>query len=149
MEVHIRTSKNIEHRAQPRFAIGTWSAHERVVDGLPRTNSLLEGWHRAFQQTVDCHHPSVYKLIDHFRKEQDIAKIRITRLAAGIRKLDAIKTKYGRVFCFVCLHLSAGTTYIRCNAKSKESSKRKSNIPADKVKVFNVSKQTIKLVHIS
>jgi len=31
-----------------------------------RTNNSVEAWHRAFQQTVDCHHPSIHNLIAHF-----------------------------------------------------------------------------------
>jgi len=38
---------------------------------LPRTNNSVEAWHRAFEQSVGCNHPSIFKLIDHFRLKQD------------------------------------------------------------------------------
>jgi len=50
----------------------------------------MEGWHRAFQQTIKCHHPSVYKLIDQFRKEQERVEIDI-RFHARIRNAKASK----------------------------------------------------------
>ena len=34
---------------------------------LPRTNNSVEAWHRAFEQSVGCNHPSIFKLMDHFR----------------------------------------------------------------------------------
>ena len=64
---------------------------DRVNDSLPRTNNSVEAWHRSFQQTEDCHHPSVYKLVDHFRKEQDHVEIMIERYRAGFRQPEASK----------------------------------------------------------
>jgi hypothetical protein len=58
-------------RGNPRFPITIWNMCERLNDYLPRTNNSVEGWHLSFQQTAVCQHPSVYKIIDHFRKEQD------------------------------------------------------------------------------
>ena len=55
-------------RGNPRFPINLWNMRDRVNDSLPRTNNLVEAWHRSFQQTVDCHHPSVYKLVGQFHK---------------------------------------------------------------------------------
>lgn len=81
-------------RASPRFAIAIWNVYSRVENGLPRTNNSVEGWHRAFQQTLNCHHPSVYKLIEQFRKEQDHVEIQLTRLAAGINHPNSSKRKY-------------------------------------------------------
>ena len=69
----------------------------RVNDSLPRTNNPVEAWHQSFQQTVDCHHPSVYKLVDHFRKEQDHVEIMIERIRAGFRQPEASKSKYVRL----------------------------------------------------
>ena len=51
-------------RREPDFAIEMWSMYERAELGLPRTNNAVEGWHRAFQNTVGYAHPTVYKLIN-------------------------------------------------------------------------------------
>lgn len=84
-------------RANPRFPIQLWNMRDRLDDSLPRTNNSVEAWHRAFQQTVDCHHPTVYKIVDHFRKEQDHVEIMVERYRGGYRQPEASKSKYVRL----------------------------------------------------
>ena len=78
-------------RGNSKFPLPIWNVYNRILEDLPRTNNSVEGWHRAFQQTIDCHYPSVYKLIDQFRKEQDRVEIDIQRFYAGIRNAKASK----------------------------------------------------------
>ena len=49
----------------------------------PRTTNNVEAWHRVFQQTVDAHHPSIYKFFEKVRLEQNHHEIQIARLNAG------------------------------------------------------------------
>lgn len=84
-------------RSEPRFLIQIWNMYDRVVDGLPRTNNSVEGWHHAFQKTVDCHHPSIFKLIDHFRQEQNTIELFIQRYNSGVRAPEASKKKYAEL----------------------------------------------------
>lgn len=84
-------------RENPRFPIRLWNMRDRVNDGLPRTNNSVEAWHHSFQQTADCQHPSVYKLVDHFRKEQDHFEIILDRYRTGVRKPEASKSEYVRL----------------------------------------------------
>lgn len=65
--------------ANPRFALQLWNVRNCVVDKLPRTNKSVKAWHHSFQQTVNCHHPSDYKLAEHFRQEQDRYEVKIMR----------------------------------------------------------------------
>lgn len=81
-------------RGNPKFAVAVWSIYNRVVNDLPRTNNLVQVWHKAFQQTVDCHHPSIFKLIKQFRKEQDHAKIQLEKFNSGECQPEASKCKY-------------------------------------------------------
>jgi hypothetical protein len=81
-------------RANPRFAVEMWNVHDRVNENLPRTNNSVEAWHRAFQQTVDCNHPSIFKLINHFRLEQDHVEIEMERHLSGVIQPQASKNKY-------------------------------------------------------
>ena len=53
-----------------KFAIEMWSMYQRVQLGLPRTNNVVESWHRAFQHTVGYAYPAVYKLINSMQLEQ-------------------------------------------------------------------------------
>ena len=80
-------------RGIPMFPIELWNMHERVNEGLPRTNNSVEAWHHSFQQTVDCNNPAVFKLIQHFRKEQDQVEIKMERYRAGFRQPEASKSK--------------------------------------------------------
>ncbi|KAL3847168.1 hypothetical protein ACJMK2_018094 [Sinanodonta woodiana] len=81
-------------RGVPCFALAIWNVYNRVAENPTRTNSSVEAWHRAFQQTVDCNHPSVYKLINHFRLEQDHIEIELERHLAGVNQPEASKNKY-------------------------------------------------------
>jgi len=70
-------------RAAPTFPVALWNMRLRVADGLPRTNNSVEGWHHAFQTSVSCHHPNIYKLIEHSKAEQDHTEQLVARFNAG------------------------------------------------------------------
>jgi hypothetical protein len=53
-----------------------------VVEDLPRTNNSLESWHKVFELTCKKH-PSVNKLIEHFRIEQQNTDILYDQIQAG------------------------------------------------------------------
>jgi len=40
---------------------------------------------------LDCHHPSVYKLVEQFRKEQDYNELKIERIRCGEKQPVASK----------------------------------------------------------
>lgn len=84
-------------RRRPLFPIEQWNVFDRVNGGLPRTNNAVEGWHRAFQQSVGCHHPTTYNLISVFRSEQDAVEQNIERLNLGDRRIIHHKPKYVRI----------------------------------------------------
>lgn len=85
-------------RANPLFPITMWNMRGRVADGMPRTNNSVEGWHNAFQSSVACHHPTIYTLVDHFRREQDLTEQTISRIQSGITSSQAAsKSKYAQL----------------------------------------------------
>lgn len=44
------------------FPIKLWSFYELVIIGKPRTNNLVEGWHKALEQSAGKHnHTKVSK----------------------------------------------------------------------------------------
>nr|XP_014341335.1 PREDICTED: uncharacterized protein LOC106702742 [Latimeria chalumnae] len=55
---------------RPLFPVELWNVRDRVCEGLPRSNNLMEGWHRVFNQSVSMAHPGIYALIKQFKKEQ-------------------------------------------------------------------------------
>ena len=81
-------------RIDGRFPLECWNVHLRTRNCFPRTNNSIEGWHRSFQQTINCHHPSVCKLIEYLRREQDWTEQRLDRNRLGEEQPVASKTKY-------------------------------------------------------
>lgn len=79
-----------------RYPISLWNIYQRVVDGLPRTNNAVEGWHNAFRQSVGCAHPTVTTLISHLQMEQANIEINLMRLAGGVLQHKPSKKIYGQ-----------------------------------------------------
>ena len=83
-------------RRNPIFSIDVWSIYDRVIDGLPRTNNSIEGWHNAFQRTVGSNHPTIYKLIEAMHLEQFHTENIITQIAHG-RTVVKKNARYERI----------------------------------------------------
>lgn len=84
-------------RANPKFSIQIWNMRSRVASHLPRTNNSVEAWHRAFQQTCNHVHPTVYKLCEQFLTEQDHTELIIERFKSGFRHPNSSKAKYAKI----------------------------------------------------
>ncbi|KAI6652923.1 hypothetical protein LOD99_4000 [Oopsacas minuta] len=41
------------------YPIHLWNNHIGTPLGLPRTTNVVEAWHRSFNATVGCHHPTI------------------------------------------------------------------------------------------
>ena len=72
-------------RRPPMFPHTLWNIHRRVVNDLPRTNNLLEGWHGQFNQCVTIAHPTIWKLIKALRRDATIQQVRVGHFIAGNR----------------------------------------------------------------
>ena len=83
-------------RRNPMFSIDVWSIYDRVIDGLPRTNNSIEGWHSAFQRTVGSNHPTIYKLIEAMQLEQSHTENIIIQIAQG-RTVVKKNARYERI----------------------------------------------------
>ena len=70
-------------RANPLFPIPLWNMHERVLDGLARTNNAVEGWHRAFQGSLQSSHPTLWRYIEAIRKEMAFQDGRYAQVIGG------------------------------------------------------------------
>lgn len=49
----------------------------------PQTNNHLEGWHSAFNNTVNRAHPNFFKFIDHVKKEQKKFELKLLQIETG------------------------------------------------------------------
>ena len=64
------------------FSIDIWNVFRRLVDDLPRTNNSLESWHKVFE--LSCKkHPTVHKIIEQFKLEQQNTDILYTQIESG------------------------------------------------------------------
>jgi len=70
-------------RRNPSFAINLWNQYDATMQGLPKTNNSIEGWHRKFSSSLSSHHPSIWKFIDALKKEQSINELQIEQFIAG------------------------------------------------------------------
>ena len=70
------------------------SIYQQAELGLPRTNNVVEGWHRAFQHAVGYAHSTAYKLINLMRLEQSHTENLKAKLTPGRTYLEIIRSTY-------------------------------------------------------
>ncbi|XP_068224123.1 uncharacterized protein [Palaemon carinicauda] len=70
-------------RRRPKFEVKLWSCYERTLNGLPRTNNMLEGWHNAFKRRMTIIHPTEEKLLRKLRSEQASTKMVLEQVFQG------------------------------------------------------------------
>ncbi|KAF0733293.1 Uncharacterized protein FWK35_00025206 [Aphis craccivora] len=46
-------------RRAPTFPIKIWNMFDAVMQGSPRTNNAVDGWHRAFNSALGANHVTV------------------------------------------------------------------------------------------
>ena len=76
-----------------RFSQPTWNHYQ--TEG-PRTNNHLEGWHNKLKKRFGIAHPTIYKLIDEFKKEQAVNEVKIGQYSNGGHKRKRAK-KYHEI----------------------------------------------------
>ena len=77
-----RTLPGGTHQA-PLFPLNLWNYYYETPFGLPRTTNAVEAWHRSFNATVGCHHPSIWKFIAALKREQGLVEVRQAKFIAG------------------------------------------------------------------
>jgi len=76
--------QTIRRRHNPRYRILLWNCFNRTVEGLPRTNNYMEEWHRGFNGSMSCMHPSIFKFIDKLKDEQNLNETKIEQYLSGV-----------------------------------------------------------------
>jgi len=71
------------NRRNPVFPLTLWNINQRVVESLPRTNNSVEGWHCGFQSSLQCSHPTLWKLLDQLIWENELHRLTVAQLLAG------------------------------------------------------------------
>ena len=90
---------------RPTFLPDLWNQHSAALQGEPRTNNLVEGWHRRFNTLVGKSHPSLYTLLKEIQKEQGNTERRINELelAKVKQRISKEKKNYIARTCSVVL----------------------------------------------
>jgi hypothetical protein len=71
-------------RRDPTFAISLWNCFSSVIDGIPKTNNAVEGWHNAFSSLLSAGHPTIWKFINIIQKEQSLNELKVNQYLAGV-----------------------------------------------------------------
>ena len=71
-------------RRDPTFAISLWNCYSSVIDGIPKTNNAVEGWHNAFSSLLSADHPTIWKFIDGIQQEQSLNELKVNQYLAGV-----------------------------------------------------------------
>ena len=82
-EYYIGRLRNNGTRRTPLFSHALWNVHNDVLNKQPRTNNAQEGWHRRFASQVNCHHPSIWKIITNIADKEQHVHQRREQLVAG------------------------------------------------------------------
>ena len=89
---------------QPMFPLELWNCYELHLRRVPLTTNAVEGWHRGFQTLLGASHPSLWKLIEAFKKNDALQEVRQEQVDSGIAPAPtkaAYKDKQDRLFTVV------------------------------------------------
>ena len=64
-------------RIPPLFNPALWNVHQTTLGGDARTNNLCETWNNSFQRLIGYNHPSVWTIIDAFRKDHAMVEMQL------------------------------------------------------------------------
>ena len=70
-----------------------WNYHFDTPFGLPQTTNIVEAWHRSFNATVGCNHPSIWKFNASLKREQGLVEVRQAKFIAGAQPPKRIKSQ--------------------------------------------------------
>ena len=70
-------------RRNPFFPPHMWNVLERTLDGLPRTNNMLEAWHGVMQRSLQAKHPIILKFIQLLQKEHGLQEFNLAQIRGG------------------------------------------------------------------
>ena len=60
-------------RQDPIFVITVWNMHNQTLQGLPRANNAMEGWHRNFQANVRGFHINFWRFIEILKRDENLS----------------------------------------------------------------------------
>jgi len=82
-DTYIGRSGRRGQRRSPYLSKSMWNVKKRTLEGIPRTNNRLEGWHRGIQSMVDSLHPSLFRLLKGLQREENVQSADLFRFRPG------------------------------------------------------------------
>ena len=70
-------------RASPLFPPTVWTVYDSIKQGIPRTQNVVEAWHRRWECLIGRAHVGFYRLITEFQKEQQQVNIQAECILRG------------------------------------------------------------------
>ena len=67
-----------------------------MTDGLPRTNNSVEGWHTAFQGSIQSAHPTFWRFVECLKREEGLQRAVYGGMVGGENPSQHLK-KYERI----------------------------------------------------
>jgi hypothetical protein len=70
-------------RRRPRYNTMVWSVRARTLQGIPRTNNKVEGFHRGLQAMFDGPKPTMWRFLSGLKKEHSLQYAALVQHEAG------------------------------------------------------------------
>ncbi|CAH0381881.1 unnamed protein product [Bemisia tabaci] len=83
-------------RRAPLYKREMWNCFNAVIEDLAKTNNSVEGSHNVFNSVLGAKHPTVWKVINAFKKEEKVIRLRFEDILAG-RQPYQQKEKYRKL----------------------------------------------------
>ncbi|KAG0436960.1 hypothetical protein DMUE_3950 [Dictyocoela muelleri] len=71
---------NNESNLQTVFSVHFWYIYDRVLNKIPKTTNVLEGWHRSLNNNFQIAHPNIYEFGIELKKRHAIVENKINQL---------------------------------------------------------------------
>ena len=81
-------------RVPPMFPPEVWNVHDAVLNNAPCTNNICEGWNNKFFNLVGTHHPSVWRVVEWFKKEEATVQTILAQDAVGNPPVKKVRKKF-------------------------------------------------------
>jgi hypothetical protein len=70
-------------RSAPPFPPQLWSVYDSIELGIPRTQNVVEAWHRRWEVLVGESHVGLFTIINEIQREQQQVELQIECILRG------------------------------------------------------------------
>jgi len=78
----------------PMFPPHIWNVHDATIRNNPRTNNICEGWNNKFFNLVGHYHPSIWRIIEWFQREEATVRCIVQHDAVGSPPERRVRRRY-------------------------------------------------------